>query len=64
MRIKQIKKHHDNLTPINILSGIMSYYGWMKYADCHNLKKTYIDNDIRLIIRDICAENKINNPLM
>ena len=62
-RMKQIKKRHKHLTPINILSGIMSYYGWMKYADCHRLQKKYIDNNIKRIVKIICITNKLHNPL-
>ncbi len=62
-RMKQIKTKHRLLTPINILSGVMSYHGWMKYADCHNLQNKYIDDDIDYIVRDTCSHNNINNPL-
>ena len=62
-RIKQIKKKHKHLTPINILSGIMSYLGWMKYADCYRLQKKYVDNQVREIVKTTCSINKMHNPL-
>jgi len=62
-RMNQIKKEHHRLTPINIISGIMSYNGWMKYADCHNLQNKYIDSDIIHIVSDTCSQNNIHNPL-
>lgn len=62
-RIKQIKKMHKSLTPINILSSIMSYWGWMKYADCYRLSQKYIDNQIKQIVKRICLANKMHNPL-
>ncbi len=62
-RIKQIKKNHGRLTPINILSGVMSYWGWMKYANCFRLQKKYIDNDIKKIAMTVCVNNKLHNPV-
>ncbi len=62
-RIKQIKKKHNHLTPINILNGIMSYWGWMKYANCYRLQKKYIDNQIKKIVKITCLANKMHNPL-
>lgn len=62
-RIKQIKTNHHVLTSTNILSGIMSYHGWMKYADCYNLQSKYIDAEIINIINETCLQNNINNPL-
>ena len=41
----------------------MSYWGWMKYADCYRLRNQYIDNDIKRIIHNVCAANKLHNPL-
>jgi hypothetical protein len=62
-RIKQIKKKHRSLTPINIVSGVMSYRGWMQYADCYKLWNKYIDENIKQIINNVCIVNQINNPL-
>lgn len=62
-RINKIKKEHQFLSPINILNSIMSYYGWMKHANCNNLLNTKIDNDIYYIIDNICDKNNLNNPL-
>jgi len=62
-RINYIKKRYYSLTPINILSGIMSYWGWMKYANCYKLKKLYIDYDIKKIVGNVCIVNKLHNPL-
>jgi len=63
-RIKSIKKNYKTLTPINILSGIMSYWGWMKYADCRRLQNKYIDVDIKKITTDTCIKNKLHNPMV
>ena len=62
-RIRQIKKKHRYLSPINILSGIMSYWGWMKYANCHRLQNKHIDSKIKKITKKTCLLNKLHNPL-
>ena len=62
-RTKQIKKKHRLLTSINVLSGVMSYWGWMKHADCYRLQNKYIDNNIKQIINNICVANNFHNPL-
>lgn len=62
-RMEQIKKEYQHLSPINIISGVMSYYGWMKHADCYNLQNKYIDSEIKAIVTNTCINNNIHNPL-
>jgi len=62
-RMTQIKKEHYHLTPVNILSGVMSYNGWMKYSDSYNLQNKYIDTEIKQIVTNFCSQNKLHNPL-
>ena len=62
-RMKQIKENYKSLTPINILSGVMSYWGWMKYANCHRLQGKYIDKKIKDIVKAVCMKNKLHNLL-
>lgn len=62
-RMKQIKKNHGSLAPINILSGVMSYYGWMKHADCYRLQEKYINKKIKNIVKGVCIKSKLRNPL-
>ena len=62
-KISGIKKRYQVMEPISVLSTVMSYYGWLKHANCLNLTRKYIDYDIQGIIRRICRQNKIHNPL-
>jgi RNA-directed DNA polymerase len=62
-KILRIKKHWRNMQPINIVSSIMSYYGWMKHANCLNLMKAVIDEEIQEIVDKACFALHINNPL-
>lgn len=59
----RIKKGHKRMIPISIISTVMSYYGWLKHANCLNLICNQIDYDIRSIIHKTCLQNKIHNPL-
>jgi len=59
--VSQIKS--SNPKTRGMVTSVMSYQGWMKYADCHNLKTDLIDLQIHKIVEDICAKNGTNNPL-
>jgi len=63
-KMNMVKKCYGNMEPISIISVVMSYYGWLKHANCLNLTRKYIDCDIQDIIREICQQNKIHNPLI
>jgi len=62
-RIRYIKTHWIKLKPSEIINSVMSYYGWLGYADCHNLTKKYIDKEIYRIFENVCKEEGITNPL-
>ena len=64
--IKKIKYINNNWTKMpnsKIINGIMSYYGWLKYANCKNLQNKYIDNNIFWIVKQISKNSDISNPL-
>jgi hypothetical protein len=48
-KIQYIEKNHHNMTPEHIVSSIMSYSGWIKHADGHNLLKKYIINNTEIL---------------
>ena len=48
---------------INILSMIMSYFGWLKFANCYNLWKKSVTISVCLSISRYCYFQQINNPL-
>lgn len=64
-RFKQTISQIKSSTPktSGMVNSIMSYQGWLKYADCHNLKTGLIDPKINKIVDDICTQKGINNPL-
>lgn len=59
--IKIIK--NSDAKNIVMVNSIMSYLGWMKYGNCHNLTRKHIDNDIHNIVGGLCDSNGIHNPL-
>ena len=62
-KIALIKKKHKCLQPISVISGVMSYWGWLKFADCYRLQNKYIDSRIRFIVKKTCVKSGIRNPL-
>ena len=61
--MNKVRRCYENMEPISVISTIMSYYGWLKHANCFNLTRRYIDYNIHNIISKICLQNKIHNPL-
>lgn len=59
--ISKIRSSNPETT--GMINSIMSYNGWMKYADCHNLKTCLIDEQIHSIADMIFCESHTNNPL-
>jgi len=48
---------------IGIVNSIMSYHGWMKYANCSNLFNAHVDIKIHNIVQNLCNNEGIHNPL-
>ena len=46
-----------------IVNSVMSYWGWLKYANCKNLINKYINDEIFWIIKCACKKEGIDNPL-
>jgi len=60
---RKIKCIKNRTQENNIISSIMSYYGWMKHGDCKKLFIKYVDTDIQTIIAENCILLKQKNPL-
>jgi retron-type reverse transcriptase len=61
-RIRYIKAHWRDLPPSEILNSVMSYYGWLGYANCNNLTKRYINQEIYSIFNKVCRREGLTNP--
>lgn len=64
-KIKLIESDYEHLSPIFVVSSVMSYMGWIKHCDGHNLLLKYIlRNDKLLRAMDRASESlDIRNPL-
>lgn len=62
-RVKVIKKHNAKMTASQTINSIMSYLGWLKFANSKNLYNSVIDREVFLIVRDKSKQLKISNPL-
>ena len=62
-KMVRLKTHWQYMEPISIVSTVMSYYGWMKHANCLNLWHRHIDEKIKKILAHACEKGGFNNPL-
>lgn len=58
-----LKDRWQRMPPISVLSAVMSYYGWMRHANCLRLWHKYIDEEIRSIVAVVCDKAGIADPL-
>jgi len=61
--MKRINKRYDTLPFTQVINSMMSYYGWFKYSNCKNLQNKYFNKEISWIVKHLCIENSISNPL-
>ena len=64
-KVRHIVDNSEGLRPQHIVSSIMSYIGWLQYANCYNLlKKCVLTNQPLLnVLRGCCEELGFENPL-
>jgi len=46
-----------------VVNVVMSYYGWLRYANTRNLLNKYIDNKLFWIVKQVARRQRIRNPL-
>jgi retron-type reverse transcriptase len=61
-KMRSIKKNWRRMPPVSVISSIMSYQGWTKYANCLHLNNCYIDEQIKEIAAQVASTN-MSNPL-
>ena len=64
-KIKLIETDYEHLSPIFVVSSVMSYMGWIKHRNGHNLITKYILGNVRILkAMDMASESLgIINPL-
>jgi len=62
-KMADLKTHWRYMEPISIVSMVMSYYGWMKHANCLNLWHKHVDKKIKWILACACEKGGFSNPL-
>ena len=62
-KMATIKRRGLNLPHSQIINPAMSYYGWLKYGNAHNLWKSEVTPEFRGIVERSCAKHDIRNPL-
>jgi hypothetical protein len=61
--MKEVKQKWERIPAQTVISRVMSYYGWMQYSNCRNLKNKHIDDEIFWIVKQKAKELGIANPL-
>lgn len=61
--IRKIERDWQQMSSTKIINGIMSYHGWMKYADCAGLRRAYLTPPIRKIAEVASAKAEHRNPV-
>lgn len=62
-RVNYIKKNYNKMNSYNVINSIMSYMGWLKYANSKNLFNSKVDNELFFIVKQKSKEISISNPL-
>ncbi|MBC8401025.1 MAG: RNA-directed DNA polymerase [Candidatus Marinimicrobia bacterium] len=63
VKIKTICKTWHKLSHSQIINVVMSYCGWLKYANTRNLRNKYLDNKLFWIMKHISKKQNMKNPL-
>lgn len=61
--MQKLKARWRRMQPVSVVSVVMSYYGWMKPANCRHLWNVHVDHTIRGIVDEACKRGQIRNPL-
>lgn len=62
-KVRKIERNWRRMEPSKIINGLMSYHGWMKYADCAGLRRAYLTIPIRKIAEVASAKAEHHNPV-
>ena len=60
----RIRARGRGMEPTSVVNGLMSYHGWFKHADCRNLMRAHLDDQVREIARDACRDMGVRVPTM
>jgi hypothetical protein len=62
-KVRRIERNWESMSSSQIINGLMSYTGWMKYADCSGLRRAYITKPVKKIAEIACTLADQRNPL-
>lgn len=62
-KVRRIERDWESMSSSQIINGLMSYTGWMKYADCAGLKRAYLTKPVRKIAEIACTKAEQRNPV-
>jgi RNA-directed DNA polymerase len=62
-KVARIKRYGTKLPCSKIVSTTMSYHGWIKNGNGHNLWRSQVDDKLRGVFAEACSKRGIKNPL-
>lgn len=61
-KVNNIRKNYLRLPLDKVVSVLMSYYGWFRYADAANLWCRHVDSELLRIVYYVCDMNQVKVP--
>ena len=62
-KVKKISRKWYRLPGSQVVNVVMSYYGWLRYANTRNLLNKYVDKKLFWIVKQVARRQRIRNPL-
>jgi len=57
-----VKRNWRRMSPISVVSCVMSYLGWLRHGNCLNLAKRHVDDEVQQIVAEASEERGTRNP--
>lgn len=61
-KMRRIKRHWRRIPPRSVIGSVVSYDGWMRHANCLNLRRSVIDPEMRDIVRRASVSAGVSDP--
>ena len=62
-RMQEIRRHWHRLGRVTVLSRVMSYYGWARFADAGRLFTRHLTPELRRRLTRHCGSSRLNEVL-
>lgn len=63
-KMRYIRLNCHRMQPVSVLSSVMSYGGWMRHANCLNLKNAIFDPGLKMAVEQAAKTGNMRNPML